>query len=316
MRLAFCGTPEFAIPTLKALLSAGHEVPLVLTQPDRPAGRGLVVRASAVKTAAEESGLRVLQPERLRANDELRDVLSGLDLDAIVVVAYGRLIPAWMLDLPRFGNLNLHGSLLPSYRGAAPIQWAVANGETQTGVTTMRLDAGLDTGDVLLEERVPIDPDTTASELYPRLASVGADLMVRTLQGLAAGTLQGKPQDGTRATLAPVLTRADGLVDFSRQTGKEIYARWRGFSPWPGAHTLFRGKRFLLHRMRPVVAEQASDHRKSEPGELVLQGEHLGVGAVGGTQILLEEVQLEGKARMSGADFARGFQLKPGERLG
>src|SRR5579875_1267957 len=174
MRLVFCGTPEFAVPTLEALLSHGHEVRLVLTQPDRPAGRKMELQQSAVKRVALARGLRVLQPEKIKKNEELRAELEGIQPDAIIVVAYGRIIPEWMLTLPRFGNINLHGSLLPKYRGAAPIQWVVANGETETGVTTMQLDAGLDTGDVLLERRLPVRPDATATELYPKLAAMGA----------------------------------------------------------------------------------------------------------------------------------------------
>jgi len=167
MKLVFCGTPDFAVPTLEAVLAAGHEVALVLTQPDRPAGRKMELLISPVKQFSLKYGLEVVQLERIKANEELRTRLEAIQPDAILVVAYGRIIPTWMLDLPRFGNINLHGSLLPKYRGAAPIQWAVANGETETGVTTMRLDAGLDTGDVLLERRIPIEPDTTAAQLFP-----------------------------------------------------------------------------------------------------------------------------------------------------
>src|SRR5579875_2970491 len=195
MRLVFCGTPEFAVPTLEALLSHGHEVRLVLTQPDRPAGRKMELQQSAVKRVALARGLRVLQPEKIKKNDELRADLESIQPDAIIVVAYGRIIPEWMLNLPRFGNINLHGSLLPKYRGAAPIQWAVAKREAETGVTTMQLDAGLDTGDVRLEERVAIGPDATAAELYPVLADTGAGLVLRTLNGLEQGTVLPQPQD-------------------------------------------------------------------------------------------------------------------------
>lgn len=311
MRLVFCGTPEFSVPTLQALLDRGHEVALVLTQPDRPAGRKMELQQSVVKRAALARGLRVLQPEKIKTNIELRSELESIGPDAIVVVAYGRIIPDWILKLPRFGNINLHGSLLPKYRGAAPIQWAVASGETETGVTTMRLDAGLDTGDVLLESRLAIGPDTTAAELYPQLANIGAKLVVETLDGLEHGTITPRPQDNLQATLAPILTREDGRMDLQTRTAREAYDRWRGFSPWPGAHAEFRGKRFLVHRMHP--AEQNSIGLASS--ELALTGDALLVGAAAATALVLDEVQMEGKARMSGTQFAKDFQLRRGERL-
>jgi methionyl-tRNA formyltransferase len=310
MRLVFCGTPDFAVPTLEALLEHGHEIPLVLTQPDRPAGRRMELHQSAVKRAALARGVRVLQPEKIKKNEELRAELESLHPDAIIVVAYGRIIPEWMLKLPRFGNINLHGSLLPKYRGAAPIQWAVANGETETGVTTMLLDPGLDTGDILLERRLAIGPDTTASELYPQLASIGAELMLRTLDGLEHGTITPRPQDHERATLAPILTREDGRMELDRRSAREIYNRWRGFSPWPGAHAEFRGKRFLVHRMHPV----ADSNDELAPGELALADDLL-IAGTADRKLALDDVQIEGKARMSGAQFAKDFQLHRGERL-
>lgn len=312
MKLVFCGTPEFAVPTLRAVLDAGHEVSLVLTQPDRPAGRKMEMHAPPVKEVALERGLEVFQPERIKRNEELRARLEAMAPDAILVVAYGRIIPEWMLELPRFGNLNLHGSLLPKYRGAAPIQWAVANGEAETGVTTMRLDAGLDTGDVLLEHRVSIAPETTAAELYPVLAEAGAPLMLRTLEGLQRGTLKATPQDHGRATFAPILTREDGRLALQERTAQEAYNRWRGFSPWPGAWGEFRGRRFLVHGMRPVGAEGRAE---LEPGELRADAGELLAGAAGGSLLRLTEVQMEGKPRLPGAAFARDFQLKPGERV-
>ncbi len=311
MKLVFCGTPKFAVPTLEAVLAAGHDVALVLTQPDRPAGRRMELQAPPVKRFALERSLPVLQPERIKRNDELRAELEAIAPDAILVVAYGRIIPDWMLALPKFGNLNLHGSLLPKYRGAAPIQWAVANGEHETGVTTMRLDAGLDTGDVLLERPVPIGPETMGAELFPLLADVGSQLMIETLAGLAAGTMVASQQDHAGATLAPILTREDGRMRLEERTAQQAFDRWRGFYPWPGAYAEFRGKRFLVHRMHvgsPVAG--------LEPCELQLAGDVLLVGAAAGSALALEEVQMEGKARLSGRAFAKGFQLKVGERLG
>ena len=310
MRLVFCGTPEFAVPSLQAVVDVGHEVALVLTQPDRPAGRKMEVQAPAVKRLALELGLEVLQPERIKANQELRERLDAIRPDAILVVAYGRIIPQWMLDLPRFGNINLHGSLLPKYRGAAPVQWAVANGETETGVTTMRLDAGLDTGDVLLERRVPVGPDATAAALFSQLSKIGAGLVIETLAGLADGTVTRKPQDHSGATLAPILTREDGRMELTERTAAEAYNRWRGFYPWPGAHGAFRGKRFLVHRMRVFEGESGLP-----AGALDWSGGELVAGAAEGTALILDEVQLEGKQRLTGMDFVRGFQLKQGEIL-
>jgi len=249
MKLVLCGTPEFAVPTLEAVIAAGHEVALVVTQPDRAAGRGLEVHVPPVKQAAMEHGLAVVQPEKIKNNLELRGRLEEIKPDAILVVAYGRIIPQWMLELPRFGNINLHGSLLPKYRGAAPIQWAVACGEVVTGVTTMRLDAGLDTGDMLLAAVCPVGQEETAVDVYGCLAPLGAELMVETLKRLEAGTICPEVQDHSLATLAPILKREDGLVDFSR-TAKQIYDRWRGFQPWPGAHTTLRGKKLIVSKMR------------------------------------------------------------------
>src|SRR6266852_996417 len=241
MILIFCGTPRFAVPTLEKLVEAGYSMPLVVTQPDRPRGRGMVLAFSAVKETATRLGLPITQPDKIKNNDEFRRQLSALRPDAIIVVGYGRIIPRWMLDLPRLGNLNLHASLLPKYRGAAPIQWAIAQGETVTGVTTMKIDAGLDTGDILLQQKIPIAGDDTAETLAQKLAAVGADLTVTTLRELRAGAVHPRPQDQAQATLAPILKKEDGRIDFSR-SAIEILNRMRGFQPWPGAYTRFRGK--------------------------------------------------------------------------
>ncbi len=309
MKLVFCGTPEFGVPTLEAVIAAGHEVALVVTQPDRAAGRGMEVQAPAVKRVAMERGLPVVQPEKIKSNEEFRWRLEAIQPDAILVVAYGRIIPKWMLELPRYGNINLHGSLLPKYRGAAPIQWAVANGEVVTGVTTMRLDEGLDTGDMLLAQVCPIGQEETAVDVYECLAPLGAKLMVKTLHHLEAGMIFPEPQDHSQATLAPILKREDGWIDFLR-TAHQIYDRWRGFQPWPGAHTLLRGKKLIVHKMH--VAGGGG----GEPGVAEVQGDALLVGCGSGSLIGLDEVQLEGKRRMSAAEFLRGNQMKSGERLG
>jgi methionyl-tRNA formyltransferase len=295
------------------LIAAGHEVALVATQPDRPLGRGLQLHMPPVKRVALAHGIPVVQPEKIKANADFRAALEAVQPDAIVVVAYGRIIPRWMLDLPRYGNINLHGSLLPKYRGAAPIQWAVANGETVTGVTTMRIDEGLDTGDMLLAQAVPIAPEETSVEVLEALRAVGAELMVKTLAGLSAGTLTPQKQDDAQATLAPILTREDGSIDLSR-TAKQIYDRWRGFQPWPGAHTTLRGKKLIVHRMRLCAADAI------EPGEFRAHGDEMLVGCGGslatGEALAFVEVQMEGKRRMGAAEFLRGFQARAGERLG
>jgi methionyl-tRNA formyltransferase len=309
MKIVFCGTPEFAVPTLEAVIAAGHTVRLVVTQPDRAAGRGMEVQAPPVKATALTRGLDLVQPEKIKNNPEFRSRLEEIRPDAIVVVAYGRIIPEWMLKLPRFGNINLHGSLLPKYRGAAPIQWAVANGETVTGVTTMRLDAGLDTGDMLLAQVVPIGQEETALDVYGCLAPIGADLMVKTLRELECGKIFPQAQDHGQATLAPILTREDGWIDFSRDA-QQIYDRWRGFQPWPGAHTVLRGKKLIVQRMHVTKTGGA------EPGVVVVDGDALCVGCGCGRLIAVDEVQMEGKRRMSAAEFLRGNQVRSGERLG
>jgi methionyl-tRNA formyltransferase len=310
MRLVFCGTPAFAVPTLHALRAAGHGIELVLCQPDRPSGRGLALTVPPVKQAAVEAGIEVLQPEKIRNNAELRLRLEGIQPDAIIVVAYGRLIPGWMLDLPRYGNLNLHGSLLPKYRGAAPIQWAVANGETITGVTTMRLDEGMDTGGMLLRRELPIVPTDTAEDLFPRLAALGAPLMVETLAGLEAGSIAAQKQDSTLASLAPLLTRDDGRIDLSR-SAQSIYDRWRGFQPWPGAWTTVRGKKLTLHRL--TLAQPAE---RGEAGVFHAEGDRLFFTAGDGASLEVTELQLEGKRRMAVADLLRGHGVVDGDRLG
>lgn len=310
MKLVFCGTPEFAVPTLEGVLAAGHEVALVVTQPDRAAGRGMEMQLPPVKRAALEHGIPIVQPEKIKNNFEFRTQLEDIHPEAILVVAYGRIIPQWMLDLPPYGCINLHGSLLPKYRGAAPIQWAIANGENITGVTTMRLDAGLDTGDMLLAKAVPVGQEETAIDVYECLAAVGAELMAETLCGLADKSLFRQPQDHSLATLAPILTREDGRIDFSR-TAHNIYDRWRGFQPWPGAHTTLRGKKLIVHKMH-VAAHSAN----GESGTLVVQGDAMIVPCANGTAVGLDEVQTEGKRRMSAAEFLHGYQIKSGERLG
>jgi methionyl-tRNA formyltransferase len=305
--LVFCGTPRFAVPTLEALIRANFPVALVVTQPDKPRGRGLALAPSPVKQSALALGLPIAQPESIKNNDEFRAQLRSINPDAIIVVGYGRILPRWMIDLPRFGNINLHASLLPKYRGAAPIQWAIARGETMTGVTTMRIDEGLDTGDILLQKEIAINATATAETLAPTLAAAGADLVIDTLRRLQAGTIKSRPQDHEKATLAPILKKEDGQIDF-RRTAEEICNRLRGFQPWPGAFTTFRGKN--LH----IWSAEVSEHT-IPPGELFVEN-NLFVGCGEGTALILLEVQLEGKKRMAARDFVHGHRPLTGEKLG
>jgi methionyl-tRNA formyltransferase len=308
LNVVFCGTPPFAVPTLEKLTATGLRVHLVVTQPDRPKGRGLELVASPVKQSALKLNLPIAQPDRIKANDEFRSQLTALEPEAIIVVGYGRLIPQWMLDLPALGNINLHASLLPKYRGAAPIQWAIAHGETVTGVTTMRLDAGLDTGDILLQRELSITSDDTAVTLAPRLASFGADLIVETLQGLQSDSIRPRPQDDSQATLAPILKKEDGIVDFSH-SATEIFNRMRGFQPWPGAHTKFRGKNLQILKAQPANTAVPS-------AELHVDADRLFLGCGHNSSLELIELQLEGKKRSSVRDFIHGYRPQPGEKLG
>jgi methionyl-tRNA formyltransferase len=311
LRLVFCGTPQFAVPTLEALIAAGHEIALVVTQPDRPVGRKQVLTAPPVKLTALSQGLEVTQPEKIKNNLEFRSRLESIAPDAIVVVAYGRIIPKWMLDLPRFGCINLHGSLLPKYRGAAPIQWAVAMGERSTGNTTMLLEEGLDTGPILLQQEVQVLPEQTAIDLFAELSVSGAPLVVETLSGLASGTIQPKQQDHSQATLARILEREDGRMDFAVRTATELWNRWRGFQPWPGAFTFLNGKKLIVHQLRP-----ASISETSQPGVVRVDGNHLLVGCTEGTELELVELQPEGKSRMTAAEFLHGNPIPSGTKLG
>jgi methionyl-tRNA formyltransferase len=316
MKLVFCGTPQFAVPTLKALIAAGHEVALVVTQPDRRVGRNRQLTAPPVKLAALAAGLTVTQPEAIRNNLEFRAQLEAIAPEAIVVVAYGRLIPPWMLALPRLGCINLHASLLPRYRGAAPIQWAVAAGDAFTGNTTMLLEEGLDTGPILLQQALAIAPRQTAAELFDLLAEGGAPLVVHTLAGLADGSIQPRPQNHAGATFAPLLNREDGRMEFAAHTATELKNRWRGFQPWPGAFTTFEGKKLIVHRMEVVDASSFPAPAFAQPGQIHVEGHRLFAACAGESWLELLEVQLEGKKRLAAAEFLHGNALLNGARLG
>src|SRR5437660_3777008 len=308
IHLVFCGTPQFAVPTLERLVDMGFAVDLAVTQPDRPRGRGMEMAFSPVKQRALELGLPVIQLDRIKNNDEFQAQLYALKPDAIIVVGYGRIIQQWMIELPPLGNINLHASLLPKYRGAAPIQRAVASAETVTGVTNMRMDARLDTGDILLQKEIPIAPEDNAEILAPRMAALGAELMVETLHGLKRGTIRPQPQDDSKATLAPLLKKEDGRINFHRPA-PEIVNRIRGFQPWPGAFTTFRGKNLHIWAAR-------QDGHHLEEGELAVEGERLIVGCGSRTALALLELQPEGKKRMPSRDFMHGYRVSSGEKLG
>jgi methionyl-tRNA formyltransferase len=314
LSLVFCGTPQFAVPTLERLVAAGHSVRLAVTQPDRPRGRGMEVAPSPVKDAAARLGIIVLQPLTVKNNSEFRELLVTTAPDAIIVVGYGHIIPQWMIDLPRLGNLNLHASLLPKYRGAAPIQWAIANGESITGVTTMRIDAGLDTGDIFMQREIPIKLEDTAVTLSPVLAAIGADLMVETLRGIESGRVHPTPQDDAHATLAPILKKEDGRMDFARPAD-DLFNRLRGFQPWPGEFTTFKGKTLQVHRAEPVRPAVTV-----LPGQIAVEGARLLVGCAKekgkDTALELIELQLEGKRRMTAREFINGYRVDSGDHLG
>jgi methionyl-tRNA formyltransferase len=301
------GTPDFAVPTLQAIVDAGHEVAAVLTQPDRPKGRGQQLVASPVKQLATQLGLPVHQPERIR-RPEVVQQLQSIGSDAMVVVGYGQIIPQAIIDLPRYGIINVHGSLLPKYRGAAPVQWAVANGETMTGVTTMQIDAGLDTGGMLLKAATPIGEEETTLDVGMRLSDIGASLLVETLRRV--GEIVPEPQNDAEATYAPILKKEDGRVDWTWDAVK-IGNRCRGFLPWPGAYSTFRNQ--LLHIWK---AKPANDINLGVPGSIHVDGRRLLIGCGGQTALELTELQLEGRKRVTAEAFLNGQRLAAHEILG
>jgi methionyl-tRNA formyltransferase len=311
MKLIFCGTPQFAVPTLERLIAQKHEIELVMTNPDEPSGRGYGTKASPVKRTASRAGLAVFQPLKLREPSSV-EFLSKFRPDFIVVVAYGHIIPQWMIDLPRHGCINLHASLLPKYRGAAPIPWAIIRGESVTGVTTMKIDAGLDTGDILLRKEVPIQVEDTTETLSERLSRVGAELMEETLSKLIWGEIQPQPQDHAQATFAPMLKKEDGRIDWTLRA-EEIQRRVRGLRPWPGAYTSFRSKNLHIWSAAPVLGTAGPGQ---EPGTLLPERGALRVACGLGTLLEVLELQLEGRKRLPARDFLNGVRPSMGERLG
>jgi methionyl-tRNA formyltransferase len=306
----FLGSGAFAVPSLEALLDGGHDVAAVVTQPDREKGRGRAMAAPPIKAVAQRRHVPVLQPPRIR-DPEAIEALRALRPDAQVVVAYGQILPRAVIDIPPLGTVNVHSSLLPRYRGAAPIHWAIVNGERETGVTTMLIDEGLDTGPILLARPISIGPEETAPELEARLARLGAEVLLETLEGLARGTLAAHPQDHARATLAPLLKKEDARLDWTRPAD-EIARRVRGLQPWPGTVTEWaRGQlKVLRAREEPGPAADA-------PAGTVLAVDGRGIVVAGGkgTRLRLTEVQPESRRPMPASAFAAGARLRPGARL-
>jgi methionyl-tRNA formyltransferase len=312
VRVVFLGSGTFAVPSLEALLDAGHQVAALVTQPDREKGRGRALAPTPTKTVAEVRGVPVLQPRRVREPDA-QEALRRLAPELQVVVAFGQILPRSVIDVAPRGTLNVHASLLPRLRGAAPIQWAIANGDAETGVSTMLIDEGLDTGPVLLQSATAIDPEERASELEPRLARLGAELLLETVGGLERGSLQPVPQDSSRATLAPLLKKDDGRLEW-RRPARELHNRARGFHPWPGAFTSLGGR--VVKVLRTRVAEATPTAPGAIPGEVLEVGDEGLVVLCGeGTGLRLVEVQPESRRAMPAAAFAAGARLAPGARL-
>lgn len=308
MRIIFMGTPDFSVETMEALLAAGHEIVLAVTQPDRPKGRHGKVTFSPVKEAALRHGIPVYQPVRIKKPECLEE-LKKYQPDICVVIAFGQILPESVLDLPKYGCVNVHASLLPKYRGAAPIQWAVANGDPVSGVTTMQMDTGMDTGDILLKEEVKLAEKETGGSLFERLSGIGAQLCVRTLQGLEEGNLKPVPQDSDQATYSHMIKKKDGLLDFS-ESAKRLECLIRAMNPWPSAFTHL-GKKTLKIWGADIVPED-SGHA---PGEISQIGKDFFCVQTGEGQLQIRELQLEGKKRMDSASFMRGYPLKEGTLL-
>ena len=314
MRIVFAGSPQFAVPTLEKLAASDHKLIAVFTQPDRPSGRAQKLHPSPVKDAALRLGLTVYQPEKIKSNEAIA-LLAGLAPDVIVVVGYGQILSQDILDLPRYGCINLHGSLLPAYRGAAPIQWAVVNGEKRTGVTTMQMDAGLDTGPVLMKWETEIGSEENAVELGERMSGPGAQLVMETLEGLKSGTVKPEPQDEAMATRAPILTKEHGRIDWNKPA-QTIFNQTRGLLPWPGAWTMFREQKLQVWKASAQEANHEAEYEKSQrPGELFVDKNKIFVCCGDGNFLRLLELQLEGKRRLVAEEFVRGARTHTGEML-
>jgi len=306
MRLIFMGTPQFAVEPLRALAAAGHDIAGVVTRTDKPAGRGRTVAAPPVKVAAQELGFTIFQPKRAK-DPEFIGMLRTLTPEAIIVAAYGQILPKEILTLPKFGCVNIHASLLPAYRGAAPINWAIIRGEQETGITIMMMDEGMDTGAILMQESIPIGPEETAGALKEKLASLGAKMIVTALPLLESGKLTPVPQDGTKATTAPLLKKGDGLIDW-HLSAREIHNRVRGLSPWPGAYSL------LDKNMVKIIASGVLDGT-GEPGSLYERDKNTLVVGTGSGLLRILSIQPEGKKPMTAGEFMRGHRGINGKKF-
>lgn len=307
MKILFMGTPEFAVPSLKILIEKGYEICGVFTKPDKPQGRKMIITPPPIKVFAQEHGIKVYQPEKLKT-PETFEIVENLNPDLIVVVAYGKILPKNIIDFPKYGCINVHGSLLPKYRGAAPIQWSIINGDKVTGITTMYMNEGLDTGDILLQRSVAINDDETSEELKSRLSEVGANLLLETLSELEKGNLNPIKQNDSEATLSPPLDKITGDIDWEK-SATEIHNLIRGSNPWPIAHTTLRGTLFKIYKSK------VQGIRISQPGK-VISISPLVISCGGNTCLELLEVQIAGKKRMPAADFARGYRLSEQTILG
>ena len=306
MRIVYMGTPPFAVPPLQALVTAGHEVVGAVTRIDKPAGRGKVLTPPAVKMAAVQSDVPVFQPKRVREPESVA-AIRAMRPDVIVVAAYGQILPREILALPKFGCVNIHASLLPAYRGAAPINWAIINGETRTGITIMQMDEGMDTGAILFQESIPIDPRDTAGTLTEKLSQIGSWLVVESLSRIEAGEIKAVPQDPVKATLAPLLKKEDGLIDWEL-TASAIHNRVRGLSPWPGTYGSLDGK--LIKILETAVVPGSAD-----PGMLTLQGKDALTVGTGKELLRILSLQPEGKKPMSAVEFLQGHRGMVGKKF-
>ena len=301
------GTPEFAVPSLKKLIDNNYNICAVFTKPDKPQGRKMVITPPPVKVFAEEHSINVYQPEKVKSEDTIK-LVKNLNPDIIIVVAYGKILPKEILNMPKYGCINVHGSLLPKYRGAAPIQWSIINGDTVTGITTMYMNEGLDTGDILLQSKLYIEENETSDELKLRMSELGADLLIKTLDELEKGNLKPIPQNSEEATFSPPLDKLNGEINWQADA-QVIHNLIRGCNSWPIAHTRLRGKLFKIYRSK------ISSVRSSYPGKIISTSPLI-VGCGNNTSLELIEVQIEGKKRMNASDFARGFRLSDKVILG
>lgn len=320
MRIVFMGTPDFSVPALKALVEAGHQVIAVVTQPDKPKGRGKEVQMTPVKIQAMEYGIPVYQPAKVREASFV-EVLKGLEADAYVVIAFGQILPKAVLELPKYGCINIHASLLPKYRGAAPIQWCVIDGERETGITTMMMDVGLDTGDMLEKAVIPIEEKETGGSLHDKLSMAGGDLILSTLKKLEEGTLVRTPQTDEGTCYAKMLTKSLGDIDWN-QGAVSIERLIRGLNPWPSAYTMWNGKTIKIWAADVIAGREAADFLSESgvpaetgtaPGTVVCSDKRGLVVSTGGGLLSIRELQMEGKKRMDTPAFLRGYPIPAGD---